>query len=241
MKGHACPPRNCNLMLKDDEKLTERMSKSCRLGIFSHLRRKCFFTLGSAWKMARGMALMESQCQCQTPLGHITKCSLSTAIWHQDTNLLQPENHPSLDFDLAVFCSNWEYNTGKKKITRKVRLFNRVFTDYCNHYWLTWVFLAPFCDRRALWFPGDHIATAQSGIFDHLVSQELGQSLCRADRSGFLFSVILQLSGHWSVLWNQLKQLRIWHVGSLGNVEKWKGKGGNYISSQAFLLIKLLL
>lgn len=40
-------------------KLTERMSKSCMLGIFNHLRRKCFFTLGSAWKMARGMALME--------------------------------------------------------------------------------------------------------------------------------------------------------------------------------------
>lgn len=40
-------------------KLTERMSKSCRLGIFNHLRRKCFVTLGSAWKMASGMALME--------------------------------------------------------------------------------------------------------------------------------------------------------------------------------------
>lgn len=39
------------------QKLTERMSRSCRLGIFNHLRRKCFFTLGSAWKIARGMAL----------------------------------------------------------------------------------------------------------------------------------------------------------------------------------------
>lgn len=35
------------------------MSRSCRLGIFNHLRRKCFLTLGSAWKMARGMALIE--------------------------------------------------------------------------------------------------------------------------------------------------------------------------------------
>lgn len=40
-------------------RLTERMSKSCRLGIFNHLRRKCFFTLASAWKMARGIALID--------------------------------------------------------------------------------------------------------------------------------------------------------------------------------------
>lgn len=37
--------------------LTSRMSKLSRTEFLSHLRRKCFFTLGSAWKIARGMAL----------------------------------------------------------------------------------------------------------------------------------------------------------------------------------------
>lgn len=37
--------------------LTDLMSRSWRLGIFSHFRKKCFLTLSSAWKMARGIAL----------------------------------------------------------------------------------------------------------------------------------------------------------------------------------------
>lgn len=77
--------------------------------------------------------------------------------------------------------------------------------------------VAPFCDGGTLRFSGDDVATAQTGIFHHLVPQELSQSLSRADGSGLLLSVVLQLSGHRTILRNQLKQLRIGHVGSLEN------------------------
>lgn len=40
---------------------TDLMSRSWRLGIFSHLRRKCFLTLASAWNMARGIALSREE------------------------------------------------------------------------------------------------------------------------------------------------------------------------------------
>ena len=36
---------------------TALMSKLSMVVLFSHFLRKCFLTLGSAWKMARGMAL----------------------------------------------------------------------------------------------------------------------------------------------------------------------------------------
>ena len=75
--------------------------------------------------------------------------------------------------------------------------------------------VAPFCDGWTLRFSGDDVATAQTSIFHHLVPQELSQSLSRADGSGLLLSVVLQLSGHRTILRNQLKQLRIGHVGSL--------------------------
>lgn len=41
--------------------LTVRMSKSWREELLSHFRRKCFLTVGSAWKMASGMALGEER------------------------------------------------------------------------------------------------------------------------------------------------------------------------------------
>lgn len=90
-------------MLKVIKRLTERMSKSCRLGIFSHFRRKCFLTLGSAWKMARGMALVETQSVSVKLLLVILG---SATIWHRDTILLRPEKHPDSDFKLGAYCSN---------------------------------------------------------------------------------------------------------------------------------------
>lgn len=42
-------------------KLTARMSKSDIEGAFSHFRKKCFFTLSSAWKIASGIALTEKK------------------------------------------------------------------------------------------------------------------------------------------------------------------------------------
>lgn len=78
--------------------LTVRMSNSCRLGIFNHLRRKCFFTLGSAWKIARGMALMgETQQSISVTLkafilGSVTKCLFNIGKTTQEIILFGPAN-----------------------------------------------------------------------------------------------------------------------------------------------------
>lgn len=221
------------------------MSKSCRLGIFSHLRRKCFFTLGSAWKMARGMALMETQSVSVKLLMLIfRKSSFSAAIdigtpFHciQKSTLapIAPIWNMIWNFDSKAPCKTLHCalpHVSQCLLQIHLYTFKHVLTltamkdnddRYCCPELQTWVFLAPFCDRWTFWFSGDHVSTAQSCIFDHLVPQELCQSLRRADRSGFLLSIILQFSGHRSVLRNQLKQLCIWHVGSLGNKMKKQG------------------
>lgn len=99
-----------------DHKLTERMSRSCRLGIFSHLRRKCFFTLGSAWNMARGMALMETQ--------SVSVKLLLTILQSAHNHLTSVPHLSILDFKLAAYCSNVEYDMEKQDQTEKKKMFS---------------------------------------------------------------------------------------------------------------------
>lgn len=58
---------------------------------------------------------------------------------------------------------------------------------------------SPFSDRRALWFAGDDIATAEPGVLHHLIAKELGKTLGCADGGGLLFSIIFQFTGHGAV------------------------------------------
>lgn len=103
-------------------RLTERMSKSCRLGIFNHLRRKCFFTLASAWKMARGIALIDRNTNVS---GSNTSTMLESACFQTSSigkailtfyliqKLFDIYYHGSVGFNRAIF-SFFLFPTGKQ-------------------------------------------------------------------------------------------------------------------------------
>lgn len=76
------------------------MSKSCREELFSHFRRKCLLTVGSAWKMASGMALGDkghSAHQC-------TVFYVEIEIQHRFCNLLSFKAFLYKLYPTYVYC-----------------------------------------------------------------------------------------------------------------------------------------
>lgn len=71
---------------------------------------------------------------------------------------------------------------------------------------------SPLGNRRALGFARDDVATAQTRVLHHLVSEELRQTFGGADGSGLLLAVVFQLPGHGAIFRNQLEELGVRHV-----------------------------
>jgi len=72
-----------------------------------------------------------------------------------------------------------------------------------------------FGHRRALWLLRDNVLALETLVLDHLISEELCETLGSADRRRLLCAIVIQRAGHASILAEEINQLVVLEITAL--------------------------